>query len=278
MAGEVLLLIAGAVIGFVFERVVNFTSRFYVRTRPGRRLWSLSEELPTTIIFTGSHLGDESESVAAMAYPAEARAASEVESYLHRIYPGMRFTCRVSSSATESVHGNIILVGGPLHEANTMTRELIGSPESPYWHVAHFEGRGGRDLHLSDRVLSGSPPSVEGATDVGMVLSVDRKGGGRLVVLAGCFTYGCLAAARSMVRGDVVPTLKYVKRITGSRLGKGLPPFALAVEAKTSPHDVVGRPTLLVATSATRRESVEPAIPLSSECPGPHECPLLSRT
>jgi hypothetical protein len=278
MAGEVLLLIAGAVIGFVFERVVNFTSQFYARTRPGRRLWSLGEELPTTIIFTGSRLGDESESVEGMAYPAEARAASEVESYLHRIYPGMRITCRVSSTRTESVHGNIVLVGGPLHESNTMTRELIGSAESPYWDVAHFEGTDGRDLHLAGRVLTGSPPSVEGSADVGLVLSVDRVGGGRLVVLAGCYTYGCLAAARSMVRGDVISTLKFVKKITGSRLGQGLPPFAMAVEATTSPHDVVGRPTLLVATTATRGASVDREIPAGSGCPGPHECPLVSRT
>jgi hypothetical protein len=201
-------------------------------TRPGRSLWCLNERLQTTIVITSGPVADPLE-LTDIVYPAEARAAAEIEFYLHQIYGDA--VIRMSTSSTVSgdqLRANLILIGGPMH--NEVTRRALERLRLPL----RFEGY---DLVSGEeRWQARISASNKIETDLGLVVLASNPfyPRGRLVFIAGCRTFGCLAGARALLGEEVVQTL----RATG-----GAPSCVFAVEADVHANEVLS-PRVLSST------------------------------
>ena len=177
---------------------------------PGRRIWNLDRSKSTHIVITTGRIRDDNEFTDTV-YPAEARAAAEIELYLRLIYPKMIVRVTTSEAATgEDLKGNLIVIGGPNH--NRISRRILDSLVIPF----EF---GGHDLVKQDgrRWSASLDSSGNIERDSGLIVRTNNRfspSGGSMFLIAGCRTFGCLIGSRSLVRSDTKRTGKFVKALT----------------------------------------------------------------
>lgn len=211
---------------------------------PTRNLWRLQDQAGLTFVLTRAQEHDEREHTD-FTYPAEARAVGELESFLLRSYPKNHvrvvLSPRISNPqdhiSSELLRQDLVVVGGPNH--NKVSRQILEKCAG----LAHFEEYELVLKHGAWRDQARIDDAGNITSDVGLVLMGPNpwNPARRVVLLAGSRTYGCLAAARSMVRSDAPRTNKMVPRHQGY--------VAFAVRAEVVGEDVVN--VQVVAESLT---------------------------
>lgn len=224
----------GVLATFVFRRV----RRTVLERRPANRLLRLNLDRPVWIVIAAGRDRDGTE-MTDLVFPTEAKAASELESFLRSLKPDVEVRIAVSGTTpADALRDNLIVIGGPVN--NAIAKEIAGeiagasshrfedytlvTPDGSRFDAEVREGSITRDFALVH--LGENPFSKRGT----------------LIWIAGCRTYGCLAGARALIRTDVRETLAATK---------GTWPVAIVVSGKVVNGDVF-------------RAEVENVVPLAS--------------
>lgn len=206
----------GLIGSIVFTVSAYFAGRGRQRWKdrlPGRRLWRLQDEGSVTLVMTQAPISDAAE-YSDLVYPAEARAVGEIESFLHRLYRNLRVSVALSSSVSnEGLRENLILIGGPVH--NTITRDLLQRMAGDGFSAVDFDSY---SIKLNGTQWTGQAQldSEENiCTDVGVIIMAPNPYNPkrRLILLAGSRTFGCLAAARAIIRSDAKATSRVLSPV-----------------------------------------------------------------
>jgi hypothetical protein len=222
------------------------TLKWIRELQPGRALWRLNEDSVTWIVITSGALRDHAEKTETV-YPAEAKAATEIESFLKSLYPSMQVRVATSNYASAAIYeGNLIVIGGPVR--NRVSKDLfqVLQPQLSFEGYDLVDGVGGR---MSAEIDDGRHIT----RDVGMVYLGNNPSShhGRTVILAGCRTFGCLAAARALLRSDVKRTVRLIPKTR---------PLAFAVTARVHNDDVVDVEVAMDLALAHRAPSSNPGV------------------
>lgn len=226
MNQDLLVGMLGNAIWLLIGVSVSFAIRIVRHRAPARGIWGLKPDGRVTIVITKAELRDESEHTD-LVYPAEARAAGEVESFLVRLYPKIRPRVTLSDAVPpELLRDDLVIIGGPVY--NKITRQVLGHFPS----IARFDGY--QLVMAHDTWLKEAKLDDDGriAGDVGLVMIAPNpwNPSRRAIVLCGSRTYGCLAASRAMVRSDVARTRRAV--------GAERLPYAFGVTADVDQSEV----------------------------------------
>jgi hypothetical protein len=130
MSVEILLLIVGGIIGVAADEIWKQVNRYVRNARPAGVLWGWVKEggSPTRIVISTCPTDDPSEYTDTI-YPQEARAASEVESYLKSALSA-EVRLLLSARVGGAINNNLIVIGGPNH--NHVTRRVVPQPSLPF--------------------------------------------------------------------------------------------------------------------------------------------------
>jgi len=207
-----------ASVGVGASKLQERVSAYRRQGRPGRELWrfQVDKDHPATLILTNGS-PDVSEMTETV-YPAEVKAAIDIYTYLDDVYPKKDILLFASGSTPPGVLSrDLIVLGGPVH--NSQSAHLMGVGCEPLLDIPfRFEG------YILQQTFEGNVtatwvPSESGGhftSDYGLVVlarnphsSISHPS--RLVLLAGCRTNGCLAAARSLVRSDALSTSRLLR-------------------------------------------------------------------
>lgn len=180
-------------------------------TRPAARVWRLPRRASVSIVAADRPPAGGGLPVA-LVHPAEFAAATEIIESITR-----QFQCHVGRVSTASqfpkdrlVDSHLVVIGGPIN--NEVYRNLTGRlADFPY----AFEGRVLVDVTKNVRYEPLEDPDGNLSHDIALIvltrnpLNLDR----RLVILAGCRTFGCLGAARLMTKDHA--------HVLSRRIGRG---------------------------------------------------------
>lgn len=226
MNQDLLVGMLGNAIWLMIGLSVSYAIRTFRHRAPARSLWGLKQDGRVTIVITKAELRDDHEHTG-LVYPAEARAAGEIESFLVRLYPRIQPRVTLSDAVTpELLRGDLVIIGGPIY--NKISRSVLDH----YSSIARFDGYElvmARDTWLKEAEL-GDDGQI--TSDVGLVLIAPNpwNSSRRAIVLCGSRTYGCLAASRAMVRSDAART----RRVIGTERM----PYAFGVTADVDQTEV----------------------------------------
>lgn len=192
---------AGFILGVLCTILFQRGRRAVMNRRPARRLLRLDFSRPVWIVLAAGKDRDNVE-LTEVVFPAEARAASEIETFIKSLNPDATVRVAVSGAVPpEALRDNLIVIGGPVN--NSVARRLADIVEVPYrfdgWDLVDTAGRRFESTVVSDQV----------ERDYAMTVLAPNpfSTGGVLVWIAGCRTFGCLAGARLLIRSDVRRTL-----------------------------------------------------------------------
>jgi len=190
---QALVTAAGFILGFLAKSFIDFIRK----RRPFYRIWRLDQDV-TTYMVTGSI--DLKALTGTQIFLAPTMAAGDIDAFveiissLRLLYPKARIERFFSEEFPErNMDENIVTIGGP--KWNTVTRHLLRSSDSPLTFDGYF---------LVDEITGQRHETEEDETqiyvDYGLILRMrnpyDRKN--NFVLLAGCDTFGVLAAAKCM--------------------------------------------------------------------------------
>jgi hypothetical protein len=200
--------------------IVGWSSRKWTRhrqeVRPAAKVWKLDSKIPVHIVTADPPTEDLTE-LTPIVYPAEYAAATELSLYLTQM-----FHCKIRRICTgrdfprdSSLEENIIIIGGPNHNPiyralyEELERDLAKKGEFlPYRFVNDYDlVRASDGQTFSSRIKNNKI-----VYDVGLVMLAPNplNENARVVFLAGCRTYGCLAAARALENPNILKTAKIV--------------------------------------------------------------------
>lgn len=197
----------GFAIGVIATLTFNRTRATLRERRPAMRLLQLDLDRPIWIVIAAGRDRNGTE-MTDLVFPAEAKAAAELESFLRSLKPDVQVRVAISGAVpTDALRDNLIVIGGPVNNeiarriAEEVTDEsshvfegyTLVTPDGRRFDAEVREGRVVRDFAL---VRMGENPFAAGGT---------------LIWIAGCRTYGCLAGARALIRTDVRQTLAATK-------------------------------------------------------------------
>jgi hypothetical protein len=200
MRGDLIVNLLAAGICFLLGIGYAKFHRWRELQRPGHRVWRLHRGAAVSIVTADGPEPDPTEYTITV-YPAEYAAATEIAHYL-----GSELRCDVERICTSNefpddhaITGNLVLIGGPVH--NRLTRLMLERTKVPF----HFEEytlvndqSGERfDAEIKDDVI---------VSDVALVVVTDNpfNSTNRVVMVAGCRTYGCIAGARQLIHPAVL--------------------------------------------------------------------------
>ncbi len=217
----------------VFTFVVGWSGRKWTRhrqeVRPATKVWKIDPKIPVHIVTADPPIVDAAE-LTPIVYPAEYAAATELSLYLKQTFQcEIRHICSGGDFPKDgSLEENIVIVGGPNHNPifrkyleileRKLTKKGLSLPYS-------FSGY---DLIRNSDNHAFSPEIDDGKIvyDVGLVMLAanplnDRA---RVVFLAGCRTYGCLAAARAVSSPHILKTAAFIsdKEVEAFVVGAGM--------------------------------------------------------
>lgn len=206
MYSEVFVSIGWTLLTFL----VGWFSRKWTRRRrelrPAARVWKIDPGIPVSLVTADAPMRDQEE-LTPMVYPAEYAAATALSLHLTRVF-GCKIVRICPSSdfpLDRSLEENIVVIGGPNH--NNVFRIFDMNLTLPY----AFEGY---DLvRLPDRhTFSSVVENDEIKYDVGLVVLAPNPFNqrARTVFLAGCRTYGCLAAAQAVSDSSILQSAEVV--------------------------------------------------------------------
>jgi hypothetical protein len=216
----------------VFTFIVGWSGRKWTRhrqdVRPAAKVWKIDPKIPIHIVMADPPNEDSTE-FTPIVYPAEYAAATELSLYLARV-----FQCKIKHIGTsrdfsdQAIGENVIVIGGPNH--NSIYRRLSGELEKrakkrgmplPYRFNDYALVR-----TCDGRIFSPEIEDNKIIYDIGLVMLAPNpfNESARVVFLAGCRTYGCLAAARAVESPHILKTAEIVsdKRIEAFVVGASI--------------------------------------------------------
>ena len=224
-------------LGFATRSLYNY----FLSRRPAMRVWKLARNAEVTII-TASAKDRDDEEFTITVYPAEYTAATELAAFITG-----PLKCRVKKILAAADHpldatleDNMMVIGGPVH--NRVTKLLLERMTIDYYFDGYSLVHRPTDERYNARDDGTSIVEDYGLIVLGKNPFNDRS---RVILLMGCRTYGCIAAARMLI-GDKVREV--------SRNLADTSEACLVVQT-----DVVGlyagRPRLVVAAATGPNES-----------------------
>ena len=198
--------VLGDVVISLITAAVIFSSQ-WVRTWitlrvPAGQIWGNFRKQRVEIVLTTAPEVSAKE-FSTLVFPAEAAAASEVQSYLTK---NLNSDCRINFSANFSptkFDRNLVVIGGPLH--NSVTSTLLDKIKNQSGFV--FDGHritlaDGALYEATVRAKAGAQDDI--LTDFGVVLHTRNplSPDSYITLLLGSRTYGCLAAARALLHNE----------------------------------------------------------------------------
>jgi hypothetical protein len=191
----------GFFLGVIFTVLFNWGRGAVIDRRPARRLLRLDLSRPIWIVIASGRDRDQVE-LTELVFPAEAKAAAEIEAFIKSLDATAKVRIAVSGAIPpEALRDNLIVIGGPIN--NSVARRLGEICNIPYrfdgWELIGTSGQRFVPTIGSDRI----------ERDYAMTVLAPNpfSTGGGLVWIAGCRTFGCLGGARLLLRGDVRRTL-----------------------------------------------------------------------
>jgi hypothetical protein len=224
----------------IFTFVVGWFGRKWTKhmqeVRPAAKVWKIDPRIPVHIVTADPPVVDTTE-LTPIVYPAEYAAATELSLYLTQV-----FKCRIKHICAgrdfpqdASLEENIVVIGGPNH--NPIFREfmeILGRKLAKRGMSLPYSFSGYDLIRTSDGCkFSAVVKDDKISYDVGLVILTTNplNDQARIVFLAGCRTYGCLAAARAINNPHILKTAELVSdneveafvvgaRVIGQYLGK----------------------------------------------------------
>lgn len=201
--------------------IIGWSSRKWAKyrqeVRPAAKVWKIDARIPVHIVTADPPTEDLAE-FTPIVYPAEYAAATELYLYLTQVFKcEIRHICSGRDfPADSSLRENIIVIGGPNH--NPIYRELYDQLKEefekkgksmPYRFDKYDLVRTSDGRTYSSRIDKNNKRIVY---DIGLVMLAPNPANenARIVFLAGCRTYGCLAAARAVESPHILKTAKIV--------------------------------------------------------------------
>jgi hypothetical protein len=198
----------------IFTFVAGWSGRKWTRhrqeVRPAARVWQIDPKIPLHIV-TADPAAVDAKELTPIVYPAEYTAATELSLYLKQVFkrePDI-------SSGTEFLKkkecfgDNIVIIGGPNH--NPIYRKYYAHLKDRFEEKAislpySFNKESALIRHSDNYLFEAEVDDEEGeiSVDYGLVMLAANpynnfyNNHARVVFLAGCMTYGCLAAARAV--------------------------------------------------------------------------------
>jgi hypothetical protein len=169
--------------------------RWWELHRPGQKVWRVGRNESVSIVTADGPDPDPTEYTITV-YPAEYAAALEIAHYL-----GGELGCRIERICTSSefpedhaIEGNLVLIGGPVH--NPLTALMLERLHVPF----HFEGYTLVNENSGERYDAVIENEMI-VSDVALIVTAPNpyNPSNRVVLIAGCRTYGCVAGARQLI-------------------------------------------------------------------------------
>lgn len=212
LAFDVLSSLIGSI---VFFSLGWFGQRFRQRQRarkPAAQVWRLSPGSEVTVVIAAAApIPDEG--VTAV-YPTEMSAANEVSAYLTESL-GCRVTrvCTSKEFSPREYEHNLVVIGGPIH--NSVARTVLGRIRPPLHFEEHDLVDDSTDRRYKPKIVDGK---IVGDTSLLVLAPNPFNAQARVIVIAGCRTYGCLAGARTLIGRHAKTTAQLVKKSAGACL------------------------------------------------------------
>lgn len=197
--GDVALNLASSLLAFILGLGARRAWVAVTQRRPARVVWPFEPDDRVEIVMTTAPVEHALEG-STLVYPAEAVAATEIESYLGRtlkVSGRLRVSDRFPSTKWDR---NLIVVGGPVH--NEVTRRLLDAIQPSLCFDGYaIVAPSGRRYEAT----SGFDPTQETKHDYGVVFRAPNPylGASHVTLLMGSRTFGCLIAARAVLRENV---------------------------------------------------------------------------
>lgn len=224
----------------IFTFIVGWFGRKWAKhvqeARPAAKVWKIDPKIPVHIVTADPPVIDITE-LTPIVYPAEYAAATELSLYLTQVFKcQIKHICPGSDFPQDSsLEENLVIIGGPNHNPiyrefmEILSRKMGREGMSPPYSFNGYDLIRASDNYAFSAVVKGDKISY----DVGLVVLTanplnDRA---RIVFLAGCRTYGCLAAARAVNSPQILKTAELINdkeveafvvgaRVIGQYLGK----------------------------------------------------------
>jgi hypothetical protein len=162
--------------------------------RPAARVWQAPNKGQFSIVVADGPLN---EAKRPTIHPAEFAAATEVSGFLAQTLrvSVTRVRASVNFPMDESLEGNLILIGGPVY--NRVHRLMLERLDLPY----QFQDRTLVRIKDGQRFAPISSDEGVATVDYGLIVITANPYNqrSRLIMLAGCRTFGCLGAARAII-------------------------------------------------------------------------------
>lgn len=198
---------------------------------PAGRVWGNFRDSRVEVIITTAPETSQGE-FSNLVFPAEAVAASEIQTFLAR---NLGADCRMNFSASFSeskFDRNLVVVGGPVH--NHITKLLLENIPEPLGFKFTGHGISVDDGTSFGAVFSeGNTGKEEIKSDIGVVVHVRNplSEGSFVTLIMGSRTFGCLAAARALLHSE---TKQFARRV------KIFEQYAAIVSCKVTGRTVSG--------------------------------------
>lgn len=200
MTGDLAINLLAALIAFVVGWVSRVLYKYVRDVRPAARLWRTGDSSDFSIVVADGPPSATSPDRPTI-HPAEFAAATQLSGYLAKSLRINVTQVRVAKSfpVSEGIESNLIVIGGPIH--NRVHRLMLERLALPY------EFRGRSLVRLEDGVAFEPVSSADGLAkiDYGFIVITANpfNSNARLVLLAGCRTFGCLGATRAIIEPTV---------------------------------------------------------------------------
>jgi len=196
-----------ALIGVTAGWLTREATRACFSRRPASKVWGLPRGATANIVVTDVSTPSEGARSIAMLHPAEFAAATELSYFL-----SSSLSCHVKKVYTSrsfpdsALDENLVVIGGPVN--NQVFRTMSERLALPYRFVD-------RELKSHMRGISYTPTLDENGnlkTDVGLIVVTSNplNDSSRIILLAGCRTFGSLGAARMLTLPSVRKLAKLV--------------------------------------------------------------------
>ncbi len=199
-AKEILFMVIPFAAGFLLSFV-----RKKIRKKRAQRLLRIEYEENIKLNCFTANTGhyDDSELVT-LGYVFEYMAVGELIPAFRTLYKGLQMNVKMSDESyvkSEYVRNDLLLIGGPFH--NAITRELLfnGTNGFPFSFDADanltYEKKGGGSETFYPRVSSGNGTSRYYENDYALIVNIKnpRNTDKRLIAIIGCRSIGCYGAA-----------------------------------------------------------------------------------
>lgn len=183
-----------AIIAFSAGVASRALFRYLSSTRPASKVWRPPRHISWSVVVADGPLNAYGQPTV---HPAEFAAATEIMSFLGRTFRAGTPHVSIANGypLDAALERSLVVIGGPIH--NAVHRIMIERMKVPYEFRDRVLVRTTDDVSFTPQESGGGVPAV----DYGLIVIGPNPFNprARVVLLAGCRTFGCLGAARSLV-------------------------------------------------------------------------------